>query len=203
MYLLQRTRFPVTISTMRRFLNRPLRILLVNDTLVLIAGSMIVPIYAVYVDKIGGDILDAGLAAGVFAMVAGFTAIVSGAMGDRIKHLGRIVGLGYLLSGTGFLLYMFVNSVWQLLAVQVLIGLAQASATPAFDALYTKHIGTKKRASSRWSMWEAGNYFAIAIGSASGAAIVKLAGFNALFLLMSALCYGSGLYILTRPHRIL
>lgn len=188
---------------MKRFLNKPLRILLINDTLVLIAASMIVPIYAVYVDKIGGDILDAGLAAGVFAMVAGVTALIAGKMTDRVKYQGRIVGMGYLLTGIGFILYMFVGSIWQLLAVQVLVGLAQASATPAFDALYTKHIGSKKRASSRWSLWESGNYFAIAIGSAGGAAIVKLTSFDVLFMVMSGLCFISSLYILSRPKRLL
>jgi MFS family permease len=188
---------------MKRFLNKPLRILLVNDTLVLVAASMIVPIYAVYVDEIGGDILDAGLAAGVFAGVAGVTALIAGRLSDRVRHQGRIVGMGYLLSGVGFLLYAFVSSMWQLLAVQVLIGLAQASATPAFDALYTKHIGSKKRASSRWSLWESGNYFAIAIGSASGAAIVELTSFDTLFVIMAALCFGSAFYILSRPKRLL
>lgn len=188
---------------MKRFLNRPLRILLINDTLVWIAASMIVPIYAIFVDKIGGDILDAGLAASVFAFVAGTVVIIAGRMSDHVKNLGRVVGTGYMLSGTGFLLYMFVNSVWQLFAVQVLIGLAQASTAPAFDALYTKHIGNKKRASSRWSLWESGNYFAVAIGSAAGAAIVKFGSFDILFVLMACLCYGSGLYILSRPKRVL
>lgn len=188
---------------MKRFLNRPLRVLLVNDTMVLIAASMIVPIYAVYVGKIGGDILDAGLAAGVFAMVAGVTAIIAGKMTDRVKHQGKIIGMGYLFTGVGFLLYIFVNSIWQLLAVQVLVGLAQASATPAFDALYTKHIGSKKQASSRWSLWESGNYFAIAIGSAGGAAIVKLTSFATLFIVMAGLCFISSVYILSRPKHLL
>jgi predicted MFS family arabinose efflux permease len=187
---------------MKRFLNRPLRILLITDTLVLISAAMIVPIYAVFVAKIGGDILDAGMAAGVFAMVAGLTVIVAGKMSDRSKRLSKIVGWGYMLNGLGFFLYLFVGSIWQLLAVQVLIGLSQACITPAFDALYTKHIGGTKHASSRWSMWEAGNYFAIAIGSAAGAVIVHLTSFNVLFIAMSTLCFCSGLYVLTRPKRV-
>ena len=79
---------------MRRFLNRPLRILLINDILVLVAASMIAPIYAVYVAKVGGDILDAGLAAGVFAMAAGLTVLLAGKWTDGIKHKARIVGCG-------------------------------------------------------------------------------------------------------------
>ena len=188
---------------MKRWLNRPLRILLINDTLVWIAASMIVPIYAVFVDDIGGDILDAGLAASIFALVAGVVVLIMGRLSDHIKRLSRVVAIGYLLNGTGFVLYIFVSNVWQLFAVQALIGLAQASVAPAFDALYTKNIGSPKKASSRWSMWEAGYYFAIAIGSALGAAIVKFASFDTLFVIMACLCYGSGLYVLSRPKRVL
>lgn len=188
---------------MKRFLNRPLRILLINDTMVLIASAMIVPIYAVYVDKIGGDLLDAGLAAGIFAIVAGCAVLVTGRISDRSKRKGRILASGYLLSGVGFLLYIFVDNIWQLLAVQALVGLSQAIIAPVFDALYTDHIGSKKRTSSRWSLWEAGYYFAIAIGSAGGALIVKLTSFNVLFMLMAGLCFTSGLYILSRPKRLL
>jgi MFS family permease len=195
--------FSATIVLMKRFLNRPLRILLLNDTLVLIASAMIVPIYAVYVDKIGGDLLDAGLAAGIFAVVAGFAVLVTGKISDKSKHKARILAFGYLLSGFGFLMYIFVGTVWQLLVVQAVIGLAQAIIAPVFDALYTEHIGSKKRASSRWSMWEAGYYFAIAIGAAGGAAIVKLTSFEVLFVVMAILCFGSGLYVLSRPKRIL
>lgn len=177
--------------------------MLLNDTLVLIASAMIVPIYAVYVDKIGGDILDAGLAAGIFAIVAGFAVLVTGRISDKSKHKARILASGYLLSAVGFLLYIFVNSIWQLLAVQVLVGLAQAIIAPVFDALYTEHIGSKKRASSRWSMWESAYYFAVAIGAAGGAAIVKLFSFDALFLVMAAMCLCSGLFVLSRSKRIL
>lgn len=164
---------------------------------------MIVPIYVAYVDTIGGDILDAGIAAGVFAFVAGCTVLVAGRVSDKMKHPGHIIGVGYLLSGAGFLIHTVVGTVWQLLAVQVLIGLAQACVAPAFDALYTKHIGSKKRASSRWGMWEAGNYFAIAIGAAGGAAIVKFSSFTVLFMVMAGLCFFSGAYMLTHAKRYL
>src|SRR5688572_17036230 len=149
--------------------NRPLRIILVTNIFVLIAGAMLAPIYAVYVDGIGGDILDGGMAMGLFAVAAGITSLISGKVADRIKHKHVLVGVGYLLNGAGFIAHAFVGSVWQLFAVQVFIGLVQASYDPVFDGLYTKFIGNVKRASSRWSLWEAGNYFSIAIGSMVGA----------------------------------
>jgi predicted MFS family arabinose efflux permease len=183
-------------------ISRPLRIILSTNIFVLIAGAMLAPIYAVYVDNIGGDLLDAGIAAALFAAAAGVTSLISGAYADKVKHKHRLVGIGYMLTGVGFVAHIFVGSVWQLFAAQVFIGLVQASYEPVFDGLYTKFIGSVKKASSRWGMWEAGNYFSIAIGSVAGAAVVAYAGFAAMFALMALLCFASGLYLLAAGKRL-
>lgn len=183
-------------------ISRPLRVILATNIFVLIGGAMLAPIYAVYVDNIGGDLLDAGIAAALFAAAAGVTSLVSGAFADRVKHKHRLVGFGYILTGFGFLSYIFVDSVWQLFAAQVFIGLIQASYDPVFDGLYTKFIGNVKRASSRWGLWEAGNYFSIAIGSVTGAAIVAYTSFATMFILMASLCFASGMYLLAAGKRL-
>ena len=54
---------------MKKF-NRALRILLSTNGMILLAGAMLGPIYALFVDKIGGDLMDASIAGGIFALVA-------------------------------------------------------------------------------------------------------------------------------------
>jgi len=44
------------------FLNRGLRILLVTNAMILLAGAMLGPIYAIFVEKVGGNLLDASIA---------------------------------------------------------------------------------------------------------------------------------------------
>lgn len=180
---------------MKSFVNRPLRVILATNILVLVAAGMLAPIYAVFVERIGGDLLDAGIAAALFAVAAGFTTLIAGRFSDRAKHKEFIVAASYLLTGVGFLLYLWVGTVWQLFALQVAIGLVQASYTPAFDGLYTAFIGSRKQASSRWSLWEASNYFSIAIGAFLGAAVVTFWGFDALFIFMATLCFAAGGYV--------
>lgn len=183
--------------------SRALKILLVTDILVLVAGAMIIPYYTLIVERVGGDILDASLAAGVFALVAGATTLVAGRTTDKIVRKERLIGVSYLVMAISFSLYTLVSSIWMLLMVQVLIGLAQAAYAPAFDALYTKHIGKSDRVGSRWSLWEAGNYFAIAIGVLGGGLVIKFLGFNYLFMTMAALCLLSAVYLLLLPRRTL
>jgi MFS family permease len=188
---------------MKRFLfNKALRILLITNGLVLLAGAMLGPIYALFIENIGGDLLDASLTGGFFALAAGITTLIAGKFADKNKRDELIVAFGYAVMGLGFLLYIFVNSIWFLFGVQILIGFAEAFYSPAFDALYSKHI-TKKKAGREWGAWESINYFSIAIGAAIGGLIASNFGFTSIFAIMSALCFISAIYIFHLHKRIL
>jgi MFS family permease len=188
---------------MKRFLfNKALRILLITNGLVLLAGAMLGPIYALFVEKIGGNLLDASLTGGLFALAAGITTLIAGKYADKIKRNELMVASGYAVMGIGFFLYIFVNSIWFLFVVQILIGFAEAYYSPAFDALFTKHI-TKKKAGREWGAWEAMNYFLTAIGAAIGGLIAHIFGFKAIFSIMAVLCWLSAAYIFHLRKRIL
>ena len=164
---------------------------------------MLAPFYVLYIDKIGGDILDAGLAASAFAVAAGFASLLSGKLADLVGRKERIVALSYLVTGLGFLAYVFVGSMLELLVIQVVIGLAQALYAPAYDALYTKHIDSKRRAGSIWGLWESLNYFALAIGAGVGALMIQYLGFRALFVAMAGLCLMSAARLYLLPRRFM
>jgi MFS family permease len=182
--------------------NKALRILLITNGLVLLAAAMLGPIYALFVENVGGDLLDASLTGGFFALAAGVTTLIAGKFADKNKRKELIVAFGYAVMGLGFLLYIFVNSIWFLFGVQILLGFAEAFYSPAFDALFSKHI-TKKKACREWGTWEAINYFSIAIGAAIGGLIVSNFGFNPIFIIMSALCFVSATYLFHLHKKIL
>ena len=58
--------------------NKAIRILLTTNSFILIASAMLAPIYALFVEEIGSDLLDASYAFAVFAFVAGITTLISG-----------------------------------------------------------------------------------------------------------------------------
>jgi len=182
--------------------NKALRILLITNSFVLLAGAMLGPIYALFVTDIGGDLLDASLTGGIFALAAGITTLIAGRYVDKNKREELIVAFGYGMIGIGFILFIFVNSIWFLFAVQILMGISEAIYAPAFDALYSKHI-TKKKAGREWGAWEATNYFSIAIGAVIGGFIASKFGFTPLFIAMAALCFMSALYIVHLKKRVL
>lgn len=176
------------------FLNRFLRILLITNAIILIAGAMLGPIYAIFVEGIGGDLLDASLTAGVFNLAAGITTFIAGKYSDKSKHPVKIVIIGYFLMGIGFFLLVFVKSIYALFAVQALIGFSEALYNPAFDSLYSKHL-KKKEAGEGWGAWESSQYFSVTVGIAIGGFITYFFGFAFLFILMSVFSMATALYL--------
>jgi len=187
----------------RKFLfNKALRILLITNGMILLAAAMLGPIYALFVEKVGGDLLDASLAGSVFAFIAGTTVLLSGKYADKFKEKKLFVVLGYIITGIGFLLYTQVNSVWFLLLIQALIGFGEAVYNPSFDAIYSEHLDSGK-GGTEWGAWEAMNYYATAIGALIGGTIVTHFGFNPIFVIMAILCFASAFYIFNLPRRVL
>ena len=182
--------------------NKALRVLLLTNGLILVAGAMLAPIYALFVDEIGGDLMDASLAGAAFALAAAITSLVSGRFSDNMREGEYVVVFGYVLVGTGFLLLTQVGSIWSLFAIQALIGIGEAIYSPAYDALYSKHLSTSKEG-AQWSLWESMNYISIVIGAIVGGFIAQSFGFDQLFIVMSLLCFGSALYTFLLPRKML
>lgn len=200
--MLEFHRQPNILKYMKFSFNKPLKILLATNSLILFAGAMIGPIYALYVQKIGGDLLDASFTAGLFALVAGISVLLFGRFSDKVKENELLIVAGYLIMGIGFLLFIFVNSIFFLLIVQIILGFGEAVYSPAFDALYSKHLDGNK-SGSQWGVWESMNYFTFAISAVIGGYLVTKFGFNALFAIMSLLCLASAIYIFLLPRRVL
>jgi MFS family permease len=183
-----------------RILTKPIRILLISDGLVMIAASMLVPFYALFVEKLGGDVLVVGVGASLFAVAAGISVIIAGGLADRVRRMDRMIAWSYLVMAAGFALYIFVDTIWLLLVAQVIIGLSQASYEPSFDALYGEHARAGgEHSAKRWSFSAASDYFAAAIGAGLGAVIVHYLGFTALFAVMTGLSLLGSIYLFLQP----
>lgn len=186
----------------KKLLSKPIKILLITNSLVLFSGAMLGPIYALFVDDIGGNLLDASLAGGIFALAAGITVLISGQLTDRVKESELIVVFGYVVVGIGFISLAFVETIWSLLAVQALIGFGEAIYSPAYDAIYTKHLDGHKEG-RQWSLWESMYYFTTFVGAIIGGLIADQYGFQPLFYSMGAISFISAFYILALPRKTL
>jgi MFS family permease len=164
-------------------MKRGLRVLLVADACINLALGMIGPIYAIFVEEIGGDILDASWAYFAFTFSSGVIIYAISKWEDHTQHKEKLVVVGYALTALGALGYSFVHTQTQLVLVQVVLGIATAILSPAFDAVYAHYV-SKGQETSNWGAWEGMGYIVAAIAALAGGYLVSQFGFNALFLVM-------------------
>lgn len=164
-------------------MQKELKILLLSSALFMLAGGLFGPIYAIFVEEIGGDILTAGTAYSVFAIAAGILIFFISRWEDHVKHQEKLVIAGYFLSCLGFLGYLLINQTWHLFLVQIVFGLGEAIGTPAYDGLYSKHLD-KGKFVSEWGLWESMAYIITGIAAAIGGVLASIYGFKFIFVIM-------------------
>jgi len=160
-----------------------LKILIVSDAFAGLALGMIGPIYAIFVQNIGGDVLDVGWAYFTFTFTSGVILYLISRWENKVLYKEKLVFIGYLINALGCLLYYFTDTKIMLFIVQAVLGIGIAVLSPAFDSLYSHFVKSDEEASD-WGAWEAMGYIVAAIAAILGSLIVDAYGFRPLFLIM-------------------
>jgi len=158
------------------------KILLAASFLVNFGDNLIGPFYAVYVENIGGSILDIGYTATVFCFSTGILMIIIGKLSDKLnKEIITIFGYG--LYALGSLAYLFITAPWQLFGLQVVFGLGSACLSAPLVALFARHI-QKGKEGEQWGLEGGGTFILVGISAFVGTLIVNNFGFRLLFIIM-------------------
>jgi len=163
-----------------------LKILLWSSVFLNLSAGLFGPIYAIFVEQIGGDLLTAGGAYAGFSISLGVLVYFLGKWEDKIKRQENLVILGRFLTLIGTAGYLIIKAPIHLFAVQITLGIAQALTIPAFDSLYSKNL-QKGKFASQWGSWEAMTSIAIGIAAILGGLIAKEFGFRLLFIIMTVI----------------
>ncbi|MDO8480877.1 MAG: MFS transporter [Nanoarchaeota archaeon] len=150
------------------------------------AEGMLGPLFAVFSQRIGGDVLDISWAWATYLVSIGVLSLIVGKISDgKAGKLGMMLA-GFTLNTLFTFGYLLVRTPFQLLLIQTGIGLANALAYPTWDALYGEHAG-RKRDGYTWGLSDGGNHIATGIGILIGGFIVSAFSFRALFFTMGVL----------------
>ncbi len=172
-----------------KIMNKSIKILLTSSFFITLAGGFFTPIYAIFVEEIGGDILTAGSAYAAFAIVSGLLIYLISMWEDRVKHQEKLLITGRILGVIGFAGYLAINNPIDLFIVQIILGISSAIGSPAFDSSYSKSLDKGKFA-SEWGLWESMAGIVTGVGAFVGSFIAMKFGFYTLFYIMfiSSVC---------------
>lgn len=176
-------------------MNAYYKILVFSYGLSTFSEGILLPIYAVYVQKIGGDILDASGAVATFFILQGITEVWIHKRKWRHSHRMQLMIWGWLLWLIGILTYLLVNSVPILFVAQVLTGLGNAIANPAFDAELAEKTD-KNISEFEYSVFEGLQDIFQGLSAILGGLVATTFGFGALIFLMAGTATLSFLLIL-------
>lgn len=165
-------------------MHRILKILILSSIFYNLAAGSLGPIYALFVQQIGGDIVTAGTAISIYTGAVGILILVFGSIEDRLNKK-KVFILGRAINVIGIVGYLFVTSPLHLYIVQAILGIAIAMMNPTFEALYSRGL-RKGHEAFEWSRWEGTINIVLAIAATSGSLIAAILGFQALFMFMAA-----------------
>lgn len=149
----------------------------------LFTTNLLGPVYAVYVSKIGGDLLIAGGASAAGFAVIGTLIFISGKIAARFHTEKLQLIIGYSIGLIVTIGYLLITSPAQLFVLQVLLGVSVATSQPAYNGLFSSRLGDGSHA-SRWGTYFAMTYYSGALAALASGFISQMYGFHSLFYAM-------------------
>ena len=166
-------------------MNIKLRLLLFASVFGNFGSALFGPIYAFFVQEIGGNIIVASVSFAIYTLVFALLTTFMGRLEDTKFNREKMVFIGYLILSISNLLFIFVQKPLDLYLLQALMGIGVAIVAPAWEALYSLALD-KGKESSEWSYWNASIGIAASVAALLGGVIVSYYGFKTLFIIMSA-----------------
>lgn len=173
-------------------MNKYGKILLIGSLLWYFGEGMLGPLFTVFAQQVGGDILEITSAWAIYLIVLGVLTIIVGKYSDKMDK-EKLMLVGYALNAVFTFGYLFVNDTISLFLVQAGLGFATALATPTWNALYAKSYDGKKGGSA-WGIADGAPRIVTAIGIILGGLVVTFFSFTVLFIAMGIIQLLAALY---------
>jgi MFS family permease len=146
---------------------------------------MLGPLFAIFGQKIGGNILDISWAWALYLITLGIFIIVVGKISDKIGK-EKLLVIGYGLNAIFTFSYLLVSNPYKLFAVQFGLGIAAALATPTWSSLYAKYED-KKHDGAAWGLVTGTDRIITGLALMTGGFIITYYSFNVLFVIMGCI----------------
>lgn len=150
------------------------------------AAGLFTPIYAIFVQDIGGNVLAAGIASSIFAITSGIFIYSLGRVRYFISHVPLFISIGYALLAIGMFGYLLVDTPQKLFLLEVLFGIAVGILEPSWDGLYSSRLSAHE-ATRAWSTYTGLQSIGTGVSALLGGFIVASFSFKVLFLMMGAI----------------
>ena len=167
-------------------MKRSAKMLLFASSLWYFGEGLFGPLFAVFSEKIGGDLLDITWAWSLYLFVTGLFYIIIGKIFNRTVWKSKLIIVGYALNTLFTFAFLLVDDTTSLMWVQAGLGLAEAISTPAWDAAFSSEMEDTND-TYIWGIANGQSFIVSGIAIAIGGLIANYISFEALFILMGCI----------------
>ena len=171
-------------------MNRKIRYLLISNAVFVLAGSILLPVYALFVKSFNGGVEIAGILFGLGFLSSSITSLIVTKLHDGLRFENRMMKLCFFLRGVIWIFIAIFPNIQVLFVAQILIGITDGFGSPVFNELFSRYLDNKKHI-KEWGMWQFVVGLSVAAGSFASGFIVTNVGFSVLFLIMAVLAFVS------------
>ncbi len=163
-----------------------LRALFTFNGVFVLASSLLGPLYAVYVLRLGQSVITVSTSWSVFLIATTVGTYVISRFKDGTNREIDMLRAGFLIRAFVWLMYGFIHSLPELILLQILLGMGESFGSPAFNALFAEHL-EKHEHIHDYADWQIISNIMTASGTFLGGFLVTWFGFRFLFFCMSGL----------------
>ncbi|MEM4483993.1 MAG: MFS transporter [Candidatus Methanomethylicia archaeon] len=160
---------------------RRIVVLGIAQALIALSTGMIGPVYALYFERIAGEISLVPFVIGLYWIIVGVLEILFGSIIDKIGK-SRSFLIGGLTVSLGILLYPFVTDIYTLICVEVINAIGYSLQVPAFISLLAELTSREKRGKEVGlvdSFWNIG----YGISAVASSILISFFGLSFIFVL--------------------
>ncbi len=170
-------------------MNKIERTLLIGNSLWALSAGLLGPLFAVFAERVGGDVLDISWIWALFLIVSGLGIILVGKISDRFSLYTKmlLMLLGFALNALFSFGYLLVHAPIHLFIVQIGLAFSSIFANPTWYALYDKYSGDGAEDGSFWGYATGTQSMLAGFSLAVGGYIVSLFSFEVLFITMGSI----------------
>lgn len=169
--------------------DKTILLLLLAEFIFVFGSGLYGPIYAIFVQGIGGDIFEVGIAWAIFLIAMATLELPFGRLIDRYGQKAFLAPC-YLIAAAAIFGYIFVQDTIQLFFIQLVMGIAFAMGDPAWDAWFSNSI-PKGKMGFDWALYHTTTGYGQGAAAIVGGAIAQFIGFNYMFMLGGILAVSS------------
>ncbi|MBI2515060.1 MFS transporter [Candidatus Wolfebacteria bacterium] len=188
-------------------INRIAKYLILADLFFLGGWSLIDPIFAIFViQKIAGaTIVTVGIATAITLLTKSIFQIpvaiyLDKKAGEKDDFYALVLGL--MLTGLTAILFVLTKNIAVLYLIVFLKGMAFGLYVPSWSAIFSRHLDPDRYAFD-WSLDSTTAGLAAGVASFTGGILASVWGFEAVFILTSALSFASAFLLFFVPNLII